>query len=472
MYIAGDWRDASDGRVMDVLDPATEEVIATTPVATPSDVDAALAAVEKGWREWRETDAWTRSAKLRLVGRHIFERTEEFAAILTAEQGKPLAEARAEVRSAAEQFDWYADEARRIYGRVMDGHSRGNRLSVIRQPVGPVAAFTPWNFPFVLPARKIAPALAAGCAVVLKPAEETPRSAFCVAEACHAAGIPAGVVNIVTGDPAKISEQLIASNVIRKVTLTGSVPVGRHILRLCADGIKAVTMELGGHAPVIVCEDADLDRAVEVSVQAKFRNAGQVCVSPSRFFVHESVTEEFTERFSERARGLRVGPGNDPQSEVGPLANRRRLDAVHDLISGAVADGATLHAGGQREPGFERGLFYSPTVLSEVSASMAIMRDEPFGPVAPIASFSSLEDALVIANDTPFGLAGYVFTSSLRTAHLAAEGLEAGVVGVNHLSPATSEAPFGGIKQSGYGRENGIEGIDAYLVTKYINFQL
>ena len=472
MYVNGQWRDASDGGTINIVNPATEEIVDTAPSATAVDISDALAAVEAGWRIWRETEAWTRSAILRGVSEQLSLRSDEIARTLTEEQGKPLEEARSEVRAAVEQFDWYADEARRIYGRLIDGHSRKSRLNVIKQPVGPVAAFTPWNFPLLLPSRKIAPALAAGCAIVLKPAEETPRTALWIADACQDAGVPPGVVSIITGDPSLISSQLIGSDVIRKVTLTGSVPVGQHILELCADGVKAVTMELGGHAPVLVFEDADIDIAVELSVQAKFRNAGQVCVSPSRFFVHESLVSEFEAGLAERVQQLQVGPGTDPSSNVGPLSNQRRLESIERLVNDAVDHGARVLTGGHRPTSLARGYFYAPTVLSDVQTSMAIMVEEPFGPVAPVVPFSTIDHALDLANDTSFGLAGYVFTNDLRTAHLAAEGLETGVVGVNNMVIATTEAPFGGIKRSGYGRENGLEGIEAYLVTKYINYTL
>ncbi len=472
MYIDGRWVPASDGGVLDVLDPATGQKVATVPLATRSDVAAALAAAERGWTEWRNTDAWTRSAILRRVGEALHSREQEIAATITEEQGKPLAEATSEVRAAVQQFDWFAEEAKRIYGRVVDSQSRSSRLSIIRQPIGPVAAFTPWNFPLILPARKVAPALAAGCSIVLKPAEEAPRSAFWLAWACDEAGVPPGVINVLTGDPAEISGQLIESDVIRKVTLTGSVPVGQHLLRLCADGVKAVTMELGGHAPVLVFGDADLEMAVEMSVQAKFRNAGQVCAAPSRFLVHDSLYEEFGARMAKRVSQLRVGSGSDPRSEVGPLSNERRLGTIERLVDEAVSRGGVVLTGGRRPDSLGEGYFYEPTVLSNVDSSMAIMVEEPFGPVAPVMPFTSLEEGLALANGTEFGLAAYLFTPNLKTAYLAAEGLEAGVVGVNNLVVATTEAPFGGVKKSGFGRESGIEGIDAYLVSKSINFTL
>ncbi len=472
MYIDGAWAAASDRARMEIINPATEEKIDSVPVATPEDLDRALTAADRAWREWRATDAWTRSAALRRVAHLLRERAESIAAVLTEEQGKPLAEAASEVLASADQFDWYADEARRTYGRVIDGHSSTQRLLVLRQPIGPVAAFSPWNFPALLPARKIAPAVAAGCSIIVKPAEEAPRTAFCLAQACHDAGIPAGVVNVVTGNPAQVVRHLIASDVVRKVSLTGSVPVGREVLKWCAEGIKAVSMELGGHSPVLVFEDADVGRAAEVAARGKFRNNGQVCIAASRFFVHEAVADDFTRRFVEVTRALRIGDGRDPQTDIGPLANRRRLAATEALVQDALDKGATLRCGGSRPKGFTRGFYFEPTVLSAVDSSMRVMSEEPFCPIAPIAPFADMEDALVKANATEYGLAGYVFTQNTRTAFLASEGLEVGMVGVNNLVIAAAEIPFGGVKKSGFGREGGSEGIDAYTVIKYVNIQL
>jgi len=472
MYIDGEWVAASDGGELPIIDPATEARVDRVPRATADDLDRALAAVERGWRVWRETDAWTRSATLRRVAAWIRDRTTDLAAVLTEEQGKPLTEAASEIQAAADQFDWYADEARRLYGRVIDGHSRAHRLLVLRQPVGPVAAFTPWNFPSLLPARKIAPALAAGCSIIVKPAEEAPRSALCLAQACHEAGVPAGVVNVVTGDPALVSRHLIASDVVRKVSLTGSVPVGREILRLCADGIKPVSMELGGHAPVLVFADADVDTAAQVAARAKFRNNGQVCIAASRFYVQADIAERFTQRFVAVAQSLRLGDGRDPQTDVGPLANVRRMAAAESLVADALAHGATLRCGGQRAAGFARGFYFEPTVLSDVTAAMRVLCEEPFCPIAPIATFAAFDDAIAQANASPYGLAGYVFTNDTSTAFRAAEALEVGMVGVNNLVIAAAEIPFGGIKQSGFGREGGSEGIDAYTITKYVNLRL
>ena len=365
-----------------------------------------------------------------------------------------------------------ADEARRIYGRVIDGHSREHRLLVIRQPIGPVAAFGPWNFPALLCGRKIAPAIAAGCSIIVKPPIEAPRTVLMLAKACHEAGIPPGVVNMVTGSSSMISKQLIASDVIRKITLTGSVPIGQDLLHQAAEGIKSVTMELGGHSPVLVFDDCDVDMAAETCARGKFRNNGQVCIAASRFFVQEKVYEPFVRRFVEVAQSLKLGVGREAGTDVGPLANRRRLEAAEALVRDAVEKGATVACGGMRPEGFSRGFFYEPTVLTNVRQDMAIMTEEPFCPVAPIAPFSDLEDGLQKANATEFGLAGYVFTTNTRTAFLAGEGIEAGMIGVNTLLLASAEIPFGGVKKSGYGREGGCEGIDYYTVTKHMNIRL
>ena len=397
----------------------------------------------------------------------IREQVDRFAAVMTMEQGKPLAQARGEVLASADQFDWYADEARRIYGRTVDGHDASTRILVRREPVGPVAAFAAWNFPSLLTARKIAPAVAAGCSVVVMAPIEAPLSTLLFAEIAEQVGIPPGVINVVTGEPAEVSRHLIGSDVIRKVSLTGSVPVGVHLAKLAADGIKATSLELGGHAPVLVFPDTDVRRAAEVAAQGKFRNGGQVCIAASRFLVHESVSEEFVEAFVAETRKLRLGDGRDPDTDVGPLTTSGRREAVQGLVEDAVGAGATVACGGTIPAEFQVGYFFAPTVLTGVQPAMRIMREEPFGPIAPIVEFSSFEEAINLANAVPYGLAGFVFTNDLSTAYRASEELEVGMVGVNHLTIATAEAPFGGVKQSGHGREGGSEGIDSYTVTKY-----
>ncbi len=474
MLIDGSWVGADDHDTIEVIDPATEGAVGTVPVAVAADLDAALDGAQRGWLDWRDTDAWARSRVLRSTATGMREAASEIAVTLTAEAGKPLSESRAEVLAAADQFDWYADEARRIYGRVVDGHSRQNRLLVLQQPVGPVAAFSAWNFPALLPSRKIAPALAAGCSIIVKPAEEAPLTLLAIARCAVEAGVPAGVLNVITGDPATISGHLLASPVIRKVSLTGSIPVGRRILTLAAERVVPVSVELGGHAPVLVFADADIDAAVERCVTAKFRNCGQVCIAPSRFFVQEQVAERFVADFAKRASALRVGDPRLEGTEVGPLSSSRRRDAVEHLVADAVDKGATLASGGRRcDPnGDGRGFFFEPTVLSGADDSMAVMHEEPFGPIAPVTTFGDLEDGLALANATSYGLAGYVFTNDVTTAFAASEGLEVGMVGVNNLVIATAEAPFGGVKQSGSGREGGSEGIEQYLVAKYVNMRL
>jgi succinate-semialdehyde dehydrogenase / glutarate-semialdehyde dehydrogenase len=472
IYLGGRWVDGRGG-TLDVIDPSSERVIGRVAVAAPADVDDALEASSRGFEEWRRIDAWTRSAAIRRVAELIRERAEDIGAVMTQEQGKPLVEAVAEVRASADQFDWFADEARRIYGRTIDGHSRGTRLFALRQPVGPVAAVTAWNFPALLPARKMAAALAAGCSIIVKPASEAPRTALCLAQACHdAGGIPAGTVNVVLGEAAAITARLFSSSIIRKVSLTGSVPVGRKLLHQCADKIIPATLELGGHAPVLVFDDADVTRAAELCARTKFRNGGQVCISPSRFYVQESVLDVFTKTVVDVASRLRLGSGAEPSTEVGPLANERRRAATEALVSDAVDKGATVAVGGRRPPQFDRGFYYEPTVLTGVTHQMNVMRDEPFGPILPIAGFRDVEDGLAMANSTPFGLAGYLFTERTSTAFRVAEELEVGMVGINNMVIATAEAPFGGVKESGFGREGGAEGIEPYLVTKYVNLAL
>jgi succinate-semialdehyde dehydrogenase / glutarate-semialdehyde dehydrogenase len=472
VLIDGEWRSVDATDCLDVLNPATEEVFGRVAIASADDVDAALAAAVESWQSWRKVDGWTRSQLLRRVAQILRQWQPRLADVLTAEQGKPLAESQSEVAAAIDQFDWYADEARRIYGRTIGGRSSDSRVVVTSEPIGPVAVFTSWNFPALLPARKMAAALAAGCSIIVKPAEDAPFSACLLAEACDRAGIPPGVVGVLTGSPKLISALLIGSGAIRKISLTGSVEVGAELLHAAAPRIVPAAMELGGHAPVLVFDDADADKAAAACVKGKFRNAGQVCASPSRFFVHERIVGRFTAAFVRETEQLVVGDGRDPATNVGPLSNRRRLEATEALIQDAVAKGAMVASGGKRSSQPVRGFFFQPTVLTDVPAECRVLQEEPFAPIAPIVSFSSLDEALRLANETPYGLASYVFTNSLETAWRASEGLEAGMVGVNTTAVAFAEAPFGGVKLSGFGREGGSEGIAEYLVTKYTNFAL
>ncbi len=472
LYVDGEWRQARGGAQLDVIDPATEEVLGAIPSAAPADLDDALAAAARGLAVWRRTSPWDRAKVLRRAADLIRERVEAIVAVMSAETGKPLAEARLETGAAADQFEWYAEETKRIYGQTIEGRDPAVRMTVHYEPVGIVAAFSPWNFPAVLPARKLAAALGAGCAVVIKPAEEAPGSGMAIMQALHDAGLPKGVANLVTGVPASIASHLIAAPMVRKISFTGSVPVGKQLLRLAADGVKKVSMELGGHCPVLVFEDADPVAAAEAAGRAKFRNCGQVCVSPSRFFVHESIAEPFADAFARLARSLKLGPGREAGVEMGPLANKRGLTRALELVEDARQAGARLRAGGGRPSGFNRGYFFEPTVLDQVPDSARIMHEEPFVPIAPIVAFSSFDEAVAKANAVPFGLAAYVFTRSLKTATLASEALEAGMVGVNDMALATAEAPFGGVKESGIGREGGSLGIKDYLEAKYTRFRL
>ncbi len=472
LFIDGRWRAASDGATITVQDPATESVIAEVPDATDSDVDEALASAARGFAQWRSVGAWERSAVLRRIAAIVRDEVDRYAAVMTAEQGKPLAQSRAEVLSSVDQFDWYADEARRIYGRTVSGHQTDMRISVIREPIGPVAAFAPWNFPSLLPARKIAPALAVGCSVIVMPAIEAPLSALLFAEAGARAGLPDGVLTMLTGEPPRIAQRLIASPIIRKISLTGSVPVGMALNQQAAGLLKSVSMELGGHSPVLVFPDADIEAAARAAALGKYRNAGQVCISASRFLVHNSVVDRFTEAFINQTRQLRLGPGTDPDTDMGPLGSAKRLAAVEALVADAVTKGATLAYGGQRPDEFQAGFFFAPTVLTGVTQDMDVMIEEPFGPIAPITPFADFDTAIELANSTVYGLAGFVYTRDLALAYRASEALEVGMVGVNHLTIATAEAPFGGVKYSGFGREGGTEGVESYTHAKYINMLL
>jgi succinate-semialdehyde dehydrogenase/glutarate-semialdehyde dehydrogenase len=472
LYIGGEWSWGSGQQKKAVLDPATEDVIGHIPDATPEDIDRALAAAEAGFSAWRRVQPWERGTRLRKVADLLRARIDELSILMSTESGKPLAESVGEWHACADQFEWYAEEARRIYGQVYDGRDVLTRMSVIYQPVGVVAAFSAWNFPALLPARKIAAALAAGCSVILKPASEAPACAAAIVAACAEAGIGPGAVNMVTGNSSLIAERLIRSPIVRKVSLTGSTPVGKQILHLCADGVKKASMELGGHAPVLIFEDADVNAAAEACAGAKFRNCGQVCASPSRFFVHEAVFDQFSQRFAEIARSLKLGRFDEPGVNMGPLANRRGLDHTKKLVDDALSHGAKVLAGGAAPASRNRGYFFEPTVLGHVPDEALIMQDEPFAPIAPITTFQSFDEVIARANSTPFGLTGYLFSRSQRTAVLAAEALEVGMVGVNELAIASAEMPFGGVKESGMGREGGSLGIKDYLEPKFIKTKL
>ncbi len=465
LFVGSGWKLGEGRDLFPVVDPARGETIAEVPLATPADLDEALATADRMFGVWRSTPPEQRAAVLRKTAALLRERADAIAHVLTLEQGKVLAEARAEVVSSAAFFDWCAEEATRIYGRLLPRPS-GQRAMVTRQPVGPVAAFSPWNFPLYLMAKKVAAALAVGCSVVAKPPEETPGCTGMLLRCLLDAGLPPGTVQLVHGVPDAVSRHLLGSPVIRKVSFTGSVPVGRHLMRLAADGLKRVTMELGGHAPVLVFDDCDLEKTLDMVVPQKFRNAGQVCVSPTRFYVQEGIYQRFVDGFAARTAQVTPGHGLDADSKMGPLANVRRPGAIEALVEDAAAKGARVMAGGKRG---NAGFFFQPTLLADVPDSADIMNNEPFGPVAVAAPFTTLDDALAKANRLPYGLAAFAFTENMRQANLLGDGIESGMVGINTFAISTADAPFGGVKDSGFGSEGGLEGLDAYLVTKAIH---
>lgn len=469
MYIAGEWCQGGTGRTSPITNPADGQVIGEVPLATAGDLDRALAAAEAGFRTWRATPVARRTAVLHGAADLLTQRADEVGRIMTLEQGKPLAEAAGEARRVADTLRWHAEDARRAYGRIIPS-APGTLLTVRREPIGPVAAFTPWNFPAGGPMRKISSALSAGCSIVLKASEETPATAAALVECFADAGLPAGVLNLVFGEPAEVSAHLIASPVTRLVAFTGSVPVGRSLAAAAGQAMKPSLMELGGHAPVIVCADADPVAAARRAARAKFANAGQVCTSPSRFLVHDGLVEEFTDAFVRAAEAVVTGDGLAAGTTMGPLANERRLAAVERLVGDAVRRGAKVLTGGERldRPGW----FFPPTVLREVPAEAEVLHEEPFGPVAPVTTFSDLDGALAEANSLPYGLAAYGFTRSAATAERLSDGLEAGILSLNHCGGSVHEAPSGGLKDSGYGREGGPEALDAYLVTKRVSHLL
>jgi succinate-semialdehyde dehydrogenase/glutarate-semialdehyde dehydrogenase len=467
LYIDGAWHNGEGRQGEDVINPASEKPLAHLPHASAADLDRALEAAKKGFATWRATSAYDRAKIMRKAADLIRERHDAIAKILVQEQGKVYAEARAEVITSADIIDWYAEEGRRIYGRIVPGRVKGTRQLVVQEPVGIVAAFTPWNFPTLTPARKIGGALAAGCALILKASEETPASCLEVVRCFADAGLPAGVLNLVFGVPAQVSEHLLGKDAVRKISFTGSIPVGKHLAALAAKGMKRTTMELGGHSPVVVFADADPEKAADTIAAFKYRNAGQVCISPTRFYVQEQVYKKFLARFTDYAKAIKLGDGLEQGITMGPMANARRIDAMETFVTDAKDHGAKVVTGGTRHG--NQGFFYQPTVLTDVPDDAKIMRDEPFGPVAPIVTFKTFDEVVERANSLPYGLAAYAFTSSNATAAAIGDAMESGMVGVNSIAISTPETPFGGVKESGHGSEGGIEGLGAYLNTKFIS---
>lgn len=468
-FIGGKWCPGGEGLALDVLNPATEQMIGKVAVATKSDLDAALESAQLGFEEWGAMSAYTRSNILRNAAIILRERADMIAGILTLEQGKPLAQAKAEVLAGAEFIEWSAEEARRTYGLVIPARNAEVLQLTLREPVGPVAAFAPWNFPINQCVRKLAAGLAAGCSFVLKGPEDTPGSPAELVRAFVDAGVPGNTINLVYGDPPMISGHLIPHRVIRKISFTGSTQVGRQIGAMAASHMKRMTLELGGHAPVIVAEDADIEAAVKFMVLQKFRNGGQVCTSPTRFLVQQKVFDRFVEKFVKQCAELVVGDGLDPATEMGPLINRKRVDSVSELVDEAVSLGAKLCTGGNRIA--NKGFFYAPTVLANVPIAARIMNEEPFGPVALINPFNTLDEALEEANRLEFGLASYAFAGSAATVAKLGKGIAAGMVSINHLGLALPEVPFGGIGDSGVGTEGGAEAVAQFLATKFVTQQ-
>jgi len=467
LFISGKWTAGSGSRRFPVVNPATGEKISEVSLAEIADLDAALEAADRAFVTWSRTSAYDRAALLKRAASFARERAEEIAQAITREQGKPLSEARMEARSAGDHIEWYAEEARRTYGRVIPTRQPEVMQSVILEPVGPVAAFSPWNFPIGQIVRKIAGALAAGCTIIAKAPEETPSCIIALVRCFEDAGVPAGVLNLVFGVPAEISEHLIPSPVIRKVSFTGSVPVGQHLGALAAKHLKRTTMELGGHAPFIVCDDYNVAKAAALGAGLKFRNAGQVCASPTRFLIQDPIFDTFTEAFVGHAKALKLDAGTAEGVGMGPVAHARRLDMMQDLVDDAVAQGAKLLTGGSRHGNI--GFFFEPTVLADVPLSARIMNEEPFGPIAIVNRFRELDEAIKEANRLPYGLAAFGFTTRNDRSHAMVRGIETGMLSLNHFGLAAPETPFGGIKDSGHGSEGGSEGIRAYLSTKFVS---
>ena len=466
LYIDGRWKRA-DGQA--VLNPADETVLGTVPSATIADLDDAIAAAERGFKVWRKTSPAKRTQIILKAASLIRERVNEMAVAMTLEQGKPIEQARLEILRGCDIIEWDATEGLRMYGRVIPSEE-GMRHTVLRQPIGPVAAFSPWNFPMSSPGRKVAGALSSGCSIILKASEETPAGAVQLVRAFHDAGLPPGVLNLVFGNPAEISGHLIPQASIRLITFTGSIPVGKSLAEMAGRYMKPAIMELGGHAPVIVCDDVDPAATAATSVPGKSRNAGQVCVAPTRFFVQESIYKRFADTFAEKAAQLRVGNGLDPSTQLGPLANSRRIDAMENFVADAKARGARVLAGGQRIG--NNGYFFPLTVLADVPDGARAMRDEPFGPLALINPVRDLDEAIEKANALPYGLAAYAFTRSAENADRLATEVEVGNLSINHFVASVAETPFGGVKESGYGREGGTEGLQCYTVTKNVSHKM
>ncbi len=467
LYVDGRFTKGASGAAQDVVNPSKDNVLGSLPMAGKAELDAALAAADKGFKVWRKVTAYERAKIMRKAADLVRSRADSIARLMTLEQGKILAESTLEVQMAAEVIDWFGEEGRRAYGRIIPARADGVRNMVILEPVGPVAAFSPWNFPVMQAARKIGGALAAGCSIIIKCPEETPGSPLAFVKCFHEAGLPAGVLNLVYGTPSEISEYLIPHPVIRKISFTGSVPVGKHLNALAASHMKRATMELGGHSPMLIFDDVEVEDVAKLTGAMKWRNAGQVCISPTRFFVHEKVYDKFVSKFTDIAKSTRVGDGLEPTTRMGPLANARRINAIEGFVQDAQEKGAKVATGGKRIG--NQGNFFEPTVLTDVPESARIMNQEPFGPVAVMLRFKDTDEVLERANKLPFGLASYAFTHDAAKATKVANALDHGMVSINHHGLAVAEVPFGGVKDSGFGHEGGIEGLMVYMQAKFVS---
>jgi len=471
-FINGKWQQSEKKETYDVINPSTEEVIGKVSKASPSDVDKALKSAEKGFAVWKKFSPWERAKIIRKIADLMRKKNNELAKWMTLETGKPMAESLAEVSGSADIFEWNAEETKRIYGQTVQSRFENTRVIINYEPVGVVAALSPWNFPLVLAARKISTALAAGCSVICKPDVITPGTVMELVDIISQCGVPPGVVNLLSGDPPTIASQLISSDIVKKISLTGSTRVGKIILRQAAEKIQRVTMELSGHAPFIVHSDANIEKATDMAMAAKYRNNGQVCISPSRFYIHESKKEQFTKSFVNKTLKLKIGNGMDKNVQLGPLTTKKRLEELEKLVEISKKEGAKVLCGGKRPSGFNKGYFYEPTVFDNVKDNFTIMTEEPFGPLTPLLTFNNFDEVIEKANNQAAGLAAYVCTASIELANKTSEALETGMVAVNTPFISNAETPFGGIKQSGYGREGGSIGIKDYLNIKYTHLGL
>ena len=469
-FIDGKWQKAEKGETYEVINPATEEILGKASKASEADVNKALKSAEKGLQVWKNTPPWQRSKIIRKIADLIRERTDVLAKWLTLEVGKPLTEAAGEVGGAADIFEWNSEETKRIYGQIVESRFENTRMFVKYEPVGVVAALVPWNFPIILASRKISTALGAGCSVICKPDVITPGCVMELMNIINDAGVPPGVVNLLSGDPAAISSQLISSDIIKKVSITGSTRVGKLILKQAADKVQRVTMELSGHSPFIVFDDVDINKVTDMAITAKFRNNGQVCISPNRFYIHESKKDEFTKMLVAKVTKLKIGNGLDKDTILGPLCTEKRLKEIEALVETTKKEGAKVLCGGRRPAGFNKGYYYEPTIFDDVKDDFTIMKQEPFGPLVPILTFKDTDEVIKRANDNDLGLASYICTNSLEKAHRVSEQMETGTCAVNTPAVAFAEVPFGGMKQTGYGREGGSMAIKDYLNIKYTHF--